>query len=657
MSFKPFILSAHLAASIIGVGGSTGAWGGDLDRLSITDLQRRLAEIDSELAGLANISLNSGVGPIGFRSQSHTEAEHLEWARVDLSREALIDEVVLVPALWRSLNAGFVADAFPANLRILAGTAGDPTGTVVAEFRDTAHLLPRIAPLVVPTGGIRASWVRIETDRLSRRAFDGRYIFQLAEMLVFADQENLALHRPVSISQNDGDGESPAWNPVFLVDGILPYVMNSGRGDPSLAFISVIGIGDHPAIEIDLQREHPVSGIRLHAVDQSDTVPQAYPGDYALPHSFRIEGANDAGFTDAQLLMEASPSSIYELGPIMEWSFTENACRYLRLTALDPYFSQEAGRNGTRIGYAEIEVLADGRNVAVGQPASAAFSPASSERRFESLTDGHNLYGQILPVRQWLGELSRRHDLETARPLVVAELSGKNARTRTVLTRMFWLAALLAGGIAFMLFYYHFRARRQETNIRERIAANLHDELGANLHAIGLLGDLAKDAVDSREDLLDTLDRIRSLTERTGSAARNCAHMVLAKGVCEDLVAEMRHDSRRLLADLQHSITFEGEEILRRLPRRKRIDLYLFHKEALINIIRHSGATEATTRLVADPGEIVLTISDNGCGIAGESPSSLKRRARLLGADLSVEPPVAGGTRIVLKLRKFGILK
>jgi signal transduction histidine kinase len=657
MSLQSFILSARLAAAVIGLSGLTGAWGGDFDRLSITDLQGRLAEIDSELAGLAHMSLNSGVGPIGFRSRSHSEAEHLEWARVDLSREAVIDEIVLVPALWRDLNSGFVSDAFPASLRILAGTAGDPTGVVVAEFRNTAHLLPRVAPLVVPTGGIRASWVRIETDRLSRRAFDGKYIFQLAEMLVFADQENLALQRPVSISQNDGD--SPAWNPVFLVDGILPYVMNSGRGNLSLAFISEIGIGDRPAIEIDLQREQPISGIRLHAADQSDTVPQVYPGDYALPRRFRIEGANDAGFTAAQLLMESSPTSIYEMGPIMEWNFREHGCRYLRLTALEPYFSHESGRHGTRIGYAEIEVLAGGRNVAVGQPASAAFGPASAGRRFEALTDGQNLYGRILPVRQWLGELARRHDLESARPLVVAELSGKHARQRTVLTWMFRLAALLAGAIAFILFYYHFRARRQETNIRERIAANLHDELGANLHAIGLLGDLAKDAVDSREDLVDTLDRIRSLTERTGSAARNCAHMIVAKGVCEDLVAEMRRDSRRLLADLEHSITFEGEEILGRLPRRKRIDLYLFHREALINIIRHSGATEAITRLVASPGEIVLTISDNGCGIADGPPSSLKRRARLLGADFSVEPPEAGGTRIVLKLksRKFGILK
>ena len=77
--------------------------------------------------------------------------------------------------------------------------------------------------------------------------------------------------------------------------------------------------------------------------------------------------------------------------------------------------------------------------------------------------------------------------------------------------------------------------------------------------------------------------------------------MIAAKGLCEDLTEEMRRDSRRLLADLKHSITFSGEELLPRLSRRKRMDLYLFHKEALVNVLRHSGATEASTRLSSQP--------------------------------------------------------
>ena len=104
---------------------------------------------------------------------------------------------------------------------------------------------------------------------------------------------------------------------------------------------------------------------------------------------------------------------------------------------------------------------------------------------------------------------------------------------------------------------------------------------------------------------------------------------------------------------------FQGEEYLERLPRRKRIDLSLFYKDGLINIIRHYVATEVTTRLTSSPSQLRLTVSDNGHGFTGEDPASLKRRASLLGADFQVEHPKSGGTCIVLtlKTRKLGILQ
>jgi signal transduction histidine kinase len=646
-----------LAACILCSGGLAAASGPVLGWLSVAREQKQLEDIDAELAGLANFSLNSGVGPIGFRSRDHADANHREWVRVNLGEEAEIDEVILVPVLWRDLRAGFVADAFPASLKIIAGKAGDEVGTVVADFPDTASLLPRIAPLVVPAGGVRASWIRIESDKLSKRAFDGRNIFQLAEVLVFSGERNLALRRDVTVPTDTV--ELAAWNRASLVDGILPYVMNSGRGNPSVAFLSAIGIGDQPTIQIDLQKNQAITGIRLHSVEQSDTVPQAFAGDYGLPRKFRIDAANEADFSDARQLLEIVTESIYEVGPLMEWGFPETLCRHIRLVALNPYISQEAVRQGSRIGYAEIEILTEGRNVAVGCPVRTDFSASGPDRHVEALTDAHNLFGRILPLRQWLGELARRHDLEAARPHVVAALSKQYTQQRTILNWALRLALGLVIVIALIIIYHRIRSRSQEMRIRERIAANLHDELGANLHAIGLLGDLAKEAVDSREDLVDTLDEIRSLTVRTGSAARNCAHMIAAKGLCEDLTEEMRRDSRRLLADLKHSITFSGEELLPRLSRRKRMDLYLFHKEALVNVLRHSGATEASTRFQASHSEVLLTITDNGCGLANGVPASLARRARLLGAEIRTEQPEGGGTRISLKLRirRFGILR
>ena len=141
-------------------------------------------------------------------------------------------------------------------------------------------------------------------------------------------------------------------------------------------------------------------------------------------------------------------------------------------------------------------------------------------------------------------------------------------------------------------------------------------------------------------------------------AARYCTNMLEAKGICEDLVDEMQRTTRRLLADLKYELTFEDEEILRQIRPRRRIDLFFFYKEALTNIIKHSGATFVETKIKADPKTIHMTITDNGHGIQSAElqrnaiPPSLKRRARLLRAKVSVERPENGGTRIVLFLKR-----
>ena len=61
--------------------------------------------------------------------------------------------------------------------------------------------------------------------------------------------------------------------------------------------------------------------------------------------------------------------------------------------------------------------------------------------------------------------------------------------------------------------------------MRERFAADLHDELGANIHTIGLLGDLARDT-DSPEERQELLERSRFFTERSGNAIRNWSQVL-----------------------------------------------------------------------------------------------------------------------------------
>ena len=212
------LIMLFMIAGILLVSGALPALRGapqeELKTHSLAQLEQRAAAIDAELDQLAHYSLRSGVGSIGYRSDAHPDPAHMEWVRLDLEQETSIDQVVLVPAIWRNAKAGFEADGFPVQFQVIAGTTHDSEGTVLASFSKEDHLLPRIAPLIVPCM-TTASWVRVEASVLSARQFDRQYNLELAEIMVFSGEENVALHQPVAISSSvtwkAAPGNGPSW--------------------------------------------------------------------------------------------------------------------------------------------------------------------------------------------------------------------------------------------------------------------------------------------------------------------------------------------------------------------------------------------------------------------------------------------------------------
>ena len=157
----------------------------DLDKISLDELEQRLSEVDEQLSQLPPFNLRGGVGSIGYRSLPSKTRTTKQWVEVDLGRETPIDEIALVPCLWRSTESGTQADGFPLEFRIIAGKKNEQEGELIASYTEEDGLLPRIAPVVVPCSGTIASWVRVEADILSPRGHDGRYILHLAELMVF----------------------------------------------------------------------------------------------------------------------------------------------------------------------------------------------------------------------------------------------------------------------------------------------------------------------------------------------------------------------------------------------------------------------------------------------------------------------------------------
>ncbi len=615
---------------------------------SLDQLERRLTKIDARLAALPNYTIGAGIGPIGYRSVAHDSAHQLEWVEINFGQAVALDEIVIVPTIRRDAVAGFQSDAFPTAMRIIAGQAGAREGRVVADY--TGGETDRLAPLRLPWDGTPVTWIRIEAGTLGTRKFDGKYVLQFAEVMAFSGQENVALRRPVQTSSPATPPAGP-WSESHLTDGLVPYLMAAPDGKGSVAFVSAYESDDTPINMIDLGATERLSRLHLHTVDQSDTVPQAFAGDFGVPKFLIVEGAQKPDFSDARTLLEFRHETIYDVGPILMWSFPATDCRYVRLKAVERGANLTYGRSLEGLGFAEIELFAAGRNVALDQPVITNLASPTGLRRVSNLTDGKNFYGSILPVRTWLNQLAVRHDLEAERPLVVAEIAARYARHRANFSRLAWLSAVLAVGIIAIVVVDRWLRRRAIEQTRNRIAADLHDELGADLHALGLLTDLAHRAQTDAARLTDLLQRMRGLTERAGKAARRCTSMIEAPSSLESVTSELRRTSGRILADLTHSLEIDGEEELHRMAPRRRIDFLLFYQECLVNIIRHSNATEACTIVSGANGRVNLTVTDNGQGFSGNAPASLKRRSRLLGAKLETGRVEPTGFRIHLQLR------
>ncbi len=615
-------------------------------RASLTALEQRTQAIDAELASLAELSMRNGLGTGGFRSLPGDTPNRREWVRIDWMQDRPIDQITLVPAIRRRSRTGFQADGFPVEFKLIAGSARNPGGTVIAAFSAADHLLPRIAPVTVSFPPVSASWIRLEADLLSRSTKDNRFALQLAEIMVFSGLENIALHSPVQVS-SDGQGTSLAIYKEALVDGQTPYVMDAARGPESPASVSNITGVENPALTIDLGETYPLDELRMHALEVTDTVPQTTESATGIPFHMRVEGAERPDFSDAVLLLEYRRTPPYETGPILMQRFPKTPCRYVRLSVAEPY----RGKRYAWLAFAEIELLSKSRNVSRGRRFQTSYA-AEYAQHLDALTDGSNLYGEILPIRTWVEQLARRHSLESERAVIAEELTRRYARQQRLLQQMTWLTALLLAGTVFAVLLLRILQMNNIARIRERFAADLHDELGANIHTIGLIQEMAVESLDTPEQAAELLQRSRELTRRTGTAVRHCISLQEAGGQLNDLPDAMHKAARRILADLEYDLSIEGEALLETLRPRTRTDLFLFYKECLVNISRHADADHFSTTLTAGPKTIRLVIADNGQGIGQEIPASLQRRARLLRAQLTICSPETGGTEIILQLRR-----
>ncbi len=186
---------------------------------------------------------------------------------------------------------------------------------------------------------------------------------------------------------------------------------------------------------------------------------------------------------------------------------------------------------------------------------------------------------------------------------------------------------------------------------RQRIAQELHDEIGQSLTVV-LLG-LKRARDRAPDDLRDELSTAAELTRGSLDEVRRVARR-LRPGVLEDLglvsaLSALATDFAQASAVPVHR---ELDPRLPELSRDAELVLYRIAQEGLTNVARHANATHVELTLTGLPDGVLLRIADDGRGIDGTAEGAgirgMRERAILIGATLQIEARAGGGTDIRL---------
>jgi len=195
---------------------------------------------------------------------------------------------------------------------------------------------------------------------------------------------------------------------------------------------------------------------------------------------------------------------------------------------------------------------------------------------------------------------------------------------------------------------------------RQRIARDLHDEMGQSLTAIGMgLRGLAGKLSPRNKDAFETLHKLESLTTDSLQELQRLISDLRPSHLDDlGLSAALRWYAGKIQehSTIKVRVDILGEE--RNLEETAKIAIFRIIQESLNNIIKHAHATHANIRLRFEDKKVCINVRDNGIGFdldrikqrRANRPSlglaGMEERAALLGGTVSVQSRPSYGTEI-----------
>ena len=194
---------------------------------------------------------------------------------------------------------------------------------------------------------------------------------------------------------------------------------------------------------------------------------------------------------------------------------------------------------------------------------------------------------------------------------------------------------------------------------RQRVARELHDDVGQALATVGVLlhtlyGSAESVPRQAQRALAATHATIGQITESVARLVRDYHPAELLGLGLEDTIRTRAHEFAR-----RHglSLRMSTSAVTGLLPAEHELHVYRIVQEALANVARHAAARRVTVRLGRERRRVVVVVRDDGIGLRGDPMQAsglgvvtMRERAELMGAELAVHRAPRGGTEVRLSV-------
>lgn len=224
------------------------------------------------------------------------------------------------------------------------------------------------------------------------------------------------------------------------------------------------------------------------------------------------------------------------------------------------------------------------------------------------------------------------------------------------------LYVLAVLSIIFYLFLqFKLRQNQRTQRMQDKIARDLHDDVGSTLSSIAILTQVAQNQlVDAPEKTKMLLSQI---SENAQEMLDNMSDIVWTNKTLNDdfeqLIVRMQEFTAKLLEPKGVDYVFEIEKDLKiNWASQKFYDFYMIFKEALNNAIKYSGANLLKISILKENSQLKMIVEDNGRGFnvtekrMGNGIMNMKKRAEALKGKIEVVSEINIGTKVILILNE-----